>query len=292
MNVRARAALVVVLLAAASPAWADDNPFAGFHAVGASASSTRDRTHGAAAAIGGAGWCAKKGLGVGERLTLTLDAPTVVKAIALDTRAVEKSNRITGVSIALDDGAPLDVTIEADGRATVPIANAISKLTITITGARMGKKSQTGKKGKKGKPAASCLTADLTDDGGRSSFVVTSDANAPAALAVDGPRLVAAYHECDARALADAIGFPFRFTHRTEGRHDETTDTYADAAALVADQCKLPAIASDVDCNPGGVDEVECWLVGSGGDRGAWTLVWERGRWRATGIDYTSGRGE
>src|SRR5262249_50777129 len=65
-------------LAGASSAYADDpdDPFTGFVAASVSATSKLDAKHDAASAFDGTdGWCAKKGDGVGETLTLTFALP-------------------------------------------------------------------------------------------------------------------------------------------------------------------------------------------------------------------------
>jgi hypothetical protein len=266
--------LALAFVLTSTPALADDdNPFAGFVGVTPSATSQLDAGHAAGAALD-AGWCAKKGTGVGESLTLTLSAPTALGGLDVTARPVKKANAITQLTVALDGGAATTIAVDKKGRAHVAIGKPVTSIQIGIAAA------------KKGKKGASCLTASL--DGG--PFLVVSDPKAAAAFATDGPKIEAALTQCDATTLADAVAFPFVDTSRTEGEHDETSTTYKDAAQMVADHCQLSL--QDPDCSADGLDSATCEPPETGGDHVYWTFAWKDGHWKAASVDRTAGTGE
>lgn len=272
--------IVLAILCVSASAWADDDhPFDGFAAVTAAATSQLNGTHGPGDAFGeyAAGWCAKKGTGVGDSVTFTFATPTDLTDLVIETTPVKKANRVTKLTVALDGAAPVSVALDKHAKADLPIGTKVTTIQIGIAAA------------KKGKKRTSCLRAWVR--GAPNPLLIVSDAKAAAALATDGPKIVAALSACDAKQLADTVAYPLEVTMHTDGEHDEDTTTYASAADLASKHCNVPSFDYP-DCSPGELDTVDCEMPGTGGDQLTLWLVWRDQRWKLGGGDITIGTGE
>lgn len=295
--------LTVCVLVAASTAHAKTDyyhPEKGWTHATASATSSLDGTHGAVRAVDAAplsAWCAAKGLGAGEALTITFAAPLTATLVEIRggvfAKLPEKQRKpkpaAVMVSIDGQPAQPVELT-EFGGRVKVA-AGTVTTLTIAFAEMKLARK------------AMACLTEVQVIEGVFPvAALFTSDAAAVTALeggyAAIGATLVA----CDPAKLSQTVKFPFaaRYAHvdetRTSGGSTKRTDTFADAAALVAATCDLPPFIGNPtkrkgtvagSCRSSGIDRLVCSTTDDGADV-RWTLVWAAGAWRLAGVTRDS----
>jgi hypothetical protein len=278
----------LVCLLAPAVARADDAPLAGWIGATATATSRLDASHDVGDTLGGDGdgWCAKKGDGVGEALTLAFAQPVAIKQITIYAGIIEsgkpskKWNQPTELTVTLDGAAGQAAPVDAKGKAVVAIAKPVGKIQIAFAKVTKGKKN------------ASCIGRLVF---GNDKVVAVSDAKATATLAGDGAAIAAAISSCDPAKLGAALAFPFRNGTQTIGTDDaqpENGKTFATAAALVKAKCDLPAFSLDeMSCHRAGIDALECTGY-VGPTETHWSLRWKAGAWKATSATRIENGGE
>ncbi len=300
-----RTALLVTILIAASggvAAASAKDPFAAWHGMTAKASSSYDKNHGPEQAFRagygeGAGWCAKKGDGIGETLHLELAQPIALASITIRAgnfagalTPSKKWNRIAALTVAIDGGAAQTVAPKDAGEGVFQVelgAKPVHAIEIGFA------------KVIKGKTRASCIGEVIFSTGGDDDdrVVLVSDAKATDALDGNAKAIAAALAGCDAGKLDAAISFPFKVTigapHqglKSGPRKSDKATTYKSSAALVKAGCKLPPLPGSGDafdrnpspldsCQREGVDELDCSNT-LDGDQWWWRVRWTSGAWK------------
>jgi hypothetical protein len=293
-------ALVVVAAADAHAKPDFLHPEKGWTHATARATTSLDATHGAERAVDSAmntAWCAGKGLGTGEALTITFAAPITATSVdirgGLFAKPPEKQRKAKPASVMVSlDGQPaqrVELT-EFAGRLKVT-AGTVTKLEISFTDVKPAKK------------AMACLTeVEVKESVFTVAALFTSDAAAVTGLEGGYAAIGAAIAACDAGKLGATVKFPFaaKYTHvdetRTSGGSSKRTDKFVDAAALVKAKCDLPPFIGNPakrdgavagSCLSSGIDRLVCNANDNGADVN-WTFVWENGAWRLTGVTRDS----
>jgi hypothetical protein len=293
---------VLVLVVAADAHAKPDyyHPEKGWTHATTSATSSLDATHGAAHAVDTArntAWCAGKGLGTGEALTITFAKPITatggeIRGGVFDKlpEKQRKQAKPAAVMVSIDGQAAQRVEL-TEFPESLKVAGTVTTVKISFAEVKLAKK------------AMACLTeVRVVENVFSVAALFTSDEAAVAGLEGGYPAIGAAIAACDADKLGAMVKFPFaaKYTHvdetRTSGGSSKRTDKFADAAALVKAKCDLPPFIGNPakgkdtvlgQCHSTTIDRLVCNTYENGADVN-WTFVWETGIWRLVGVTSDS----
>lgn len=188
--------------------------------------------------IHGPTWCANKGDGVGESVTLTFDQPIAISS--LDVVVGYDDNKVPApdkVEIKTDTETQT-VATRASNFNKVPLKGTPTKaVTLKIVSMPPGKKAR---------PCVGTRIVSTSKSGRYYQFIYGLDKDAVAALPAFVKKLDAAFKKCDATALATGVKFPIEHEHEVmmpDGYPDGPDikkATYKTAADL-AKACASPA---------------------------------------------------
>jgi hypothetical protein len=199
-------------------------------------------------------WCAKKGSGVGESLTITFDQPTALGTLRFNTAMWRHGKRVKGWNkptslIVTVDGVATTVSVDARDDATLAVDKAATTVQVAFAAAKKGKKK------------ASCISRlGLFGPDGFDHVLFGDDPHAADGFAADVAALGDAFRICDETALAKVPSLPRGEEVTSEG----TTGYrfYDTIEEMAADRCALLDTWGDdhpmASCTRHGDDEIEC----------------------------------
>jgi len=268
---------VIALVCLGSVAHADPS----WVAATITATSTLDASHGPANAVDEeaplTGWCAQKGDGIGEGLTIDLESPAAFDRITIyvgsypsrhawgEGRPSSKWNRPRQLAVRLDDAVPVNLDVK-DGVVEVPTPSPIHHIEISFLAV------------KKCKKRASCIAG--IDFGDKTQLAFTTDAKSLDHLSGDFAALVAAVKTCAPDALGKQVAAELDESTTKDGgdtyKHHRVSGALDDdgCAMLQGDVTDLASVAP----RPIGLDRVV--YAGETTNEPAWVLGWDGTTWR------------